>query len=162
MQTLAELIPSVYSQSDADGSLATFVAVYDETHAEQLGVMESLSTVRTPGLAPTQFITDIADSLGNPFAFMTADRWQRGNKLNALPYIYSRRGSAKGIQDVILFLTGVPVVIEDASSFVWILGVSLLGDLTVSQQSEINSFNESGQSYSMVIAEMSNLVNHEL
>ena len=126
MESLAELIPSVYSASDSDGSLAKFVSVYDETHAEQLDVVESLQTIRIPTMAPKQFITDIADALGSPFPFMTADRWQRGNKLNALAFIYSLRGSQAGIQSVILYLCGVIATVETDFQYSWILGVSPL------------------------------------
>lgn len=122
MESLAELIPAIYSQSDTDGSLAKFVSVYDQTHAEQIEVMETLQTVRIPSLAPLAFIPDIADALGSPFPFMTADRWKRGNKLDALPFIYSLRGSQQGIQDTILYLTGIPAVVEVDVQYSWILG----------------------------------------
>lgn len=122
MESLAELIPAIYSQSDTDGSLAKFVSVYDQTHAEQIEVMETLQTVRIPSLAPLSFIPDIADALGSPFPFMTADRWKRGNKLDALPFIYSLRGSQQGIQATILFLTGVPASVEADVQYSWILG----------------------------------------
>lgn len=133
MESLAELIPSIYSQSDSDGSLAKFIQVYDQTHAEQLAVVESLQTVRIPNFAPLAFLPDIATSLGNPFPFMTADRWKRGNKLNALPFIYSLRGSQQGIQDTIRYLTGVSVVVEMDVQYCWILGQRLL-----SGSSELN------------------------
>jgi len=120
---LAELLPKVYPDSDADGSLADFIKVYDDQHTEQRAIVEQLATIRTPSLAPLAFVPNIADAMGSPFPFMSAHRWQRGNRLSGLPRIYAERGSAQGIINAIRYLIGVEV---DVVTYQWILGVSKL------------------------------------
>jgi phage tail-like protein len=139
MQSLAEIVPAIYSTADTDGSFGVFVSVYDVNHAATIAILETLATVRIPDLAPVTFLPYIADSLGNPFPFMTGYRWQKGNKLDALNHIYSLRGSQNGIQDVVRFLCGVEIIVETDSEFDWILGTSLLGNTTVAEQSVINA-----------------------
>lgn len=127
MDSLLDMIPRLYSDTDADGSFGQFVEAADKVQSDLLEASQKLQTIRTPRLAPKEFLPNIGDSLGNPFPFMTPERWQRGNKLEQLAYIYSMRGSKRGIIDAVRYLTGIEIIVETDDEWVWILGVSLLG-----------------------------------
>lgn len=126
MDSLGKLVPAIYTESDTDGSLAAFISVFDNAHAEVITAIESVATVNQPRLTPSKFIQDIAAHYSSPFPFMTTERWQDGTKLESLVYIYSTRGTKPGIVNAIRYLCGIDVILLQDFEYCWILNVSPL------------------------------------
>lgn len=129
MDSLQKFIPGVYSDTDADGSLADFIAAFDTMHDQLQSASESIPTANQPRNALLAFQKYIADHYGNPFYFMTPERWQEGAKAENLMLMYAMRGNAPGIEHVVYYLTGVRITVLQDFDYAWELDVSQLGDL---------------------------------
>ncbi len=119
MQSLGVYIPALYLEADADSSLSDFIAAYDEVHDELIAAIETIPTANQPRNAPLEFQDYIAAHYGNPFPFMTAERWQEGNRAENLVYIYSLRGTASGIKSVVQYLCGINITILQNFEYCW-------------------------------------------
>ncbi len=127
MDSLGTYIPELYLDADADGSLAVFIGAYDEIHGQLIAAIETIPQACAPRLAPVDFQSYIADHHGNPFPFMTNERWADGFKAENLTYIYSLRGTATGLVAAINYLCGIQVEVLQNFQYCWELGVSQLG-----------------------------------
>lgn len=127
MKSLGVYIPSVYLESDADGSTAAFITAFDTVHEELIAAIELIPTVNQPRNAPLGFLEMVAAHHGNPFPFMTAERWQEANKSENLSFIYTIRGAKASIENVIRYLCGIEVVLLQDFEYCWELGISRLG-----------------------------------
>jgi phage tail-like protein len=127
MDTLANYIPSIYLESDTDGSMADFVAAFDDIHNKMLSAAETLPGVNQAQKAPLAFQDHVAAHFGNPFPFMTSERWADGAKAENLVCVYSLRGTAKGMQSAIRYFCGVEATVLQDFQYCWKLTVSALG-----------------------------------
>lgn len=128
---ILEIIPGIYITID-DGSLVDFAEAYTLQQQEVQDATVLLSQIGVVRNAPVDFIDYNAQKLGNPFPFMTPERWKAGNKLEQLTDIYARRGTKQGMIAAIRYLTGANVTIRVDIEYCWRLGVSTLGGTTTS------------------------------
>lgn len=126
MKSLAELMPAVYTEADqTDGSLAVFVDAFDAVVDEVESSIQDLKEITDP--RQTDFIQDNATKYGNPFPFMTDERWKNENTIEMLTTIYGTRGTQVGMANACLSLCKVQVVITQDLLYAWVLGQSQLG-----------------------------------
>ena len=88
-----------------------------------------------PDLCTDADMAALLYAVGNPFdwADLELDATQQRKMLRVLVDIYRLKGTARGIEDVILFLLGEVVHVVDALTGGWVLGVDELGEGSIAR-----------------------------
>lgn len=129
MESLANIVPMVYTEAD-DGSFAAFVVAFDAVQAELMASVTELSSVALAQFTPDAFINQVGSAHANPFPFLTDSRLK--GKAENLSAIYQKRGTKQGIISACYYLCGVKPVIVSDIEWGWVLGNANRGILGVS------------------------------
>lgn len=129
-------IPAVNKRHDNSGDNQRFVRCLDEIVQLQLNDIDNFGNLQDIDLMPEKALDVTLANLGNPFLFLTDDLTKR-KTIGGLVQTFKDKGIDRGIENAILFFTGVHAVVqafnlEDS----WILGESSLGYDTILGTSE--------------------------
>jgi len=138
---LARMIPAMNFTEDTTGELARFVAVLQDVVDLTLYEIDRFPRALDTDQAPEAFLDAILAELGNPFVSdavtgVLASETDKRRLARVLVDIYRLKGTAKGIIDVVRFLLGVEVTIDEYFPDGWCLGEAFLGVETVLCPSE--------------------------
>ena len=136
-------IPGINKRQDTSGDNQRLVRCFDEVSQLLLNDIDNFGNLQDVDLMPDDALDVTLANLGNPFLFLD-DNLTKRKTINGLVQTFKDKGIDRGIENAVLFFTGVPVTIqafnlEDA----WILGESSLGYDTIlgtSESSLIYSF----------------------
>lgn len=116
---------------EGTGDLRKFITCIQEAVDLLLGATDRWSDILDIDLAPESFVDAMLWELGNPFEFDLdlADKRRLGKVLIS---IYRQKGTAKGIENAVLFFLGLVItVVPLFTPPLWVLGVSELGGDTI-------------------------------
>jgi phage tail-like protein len=128
---LWDAIPDINKDADVTRDLYKFISLIQEPVDLQLCDIDRWTDILDVDTAPERFLDLMLYGLGNPFNFVLNEVDKR-RLIRVLPTIYSLKGTAKGIVDVVRFFLALEITIDayNASS-TWVLGVSELGSGTI-------------------------------
>lgn len=129
-------IPGINKRQDTSGDNQRLVRCFDEVTQLLLNDIDNFGNLQDVDLMPDDALDVTLANLGNPFLFLDSNLTKR-KTINGLVQTFKDKGIDRGIENAVLFFTGIVVTIrafnlEDA----WILGESSLGDDTILGTSE--------------------------
>lgn len=128
--SLWDFIPDKNKREDTSRDLERFVRCLDEPVQLMLADVDDFGGILDPIRTRSTVVDFLLSHLGNPFSFATSLSLQkRRDLIYTLIPAYKSKGTAKAIEDIVLFITGKTITIKpwDIPSDTWTLSVSQLG-----------------------------------
>lgn len=133
---LWRFIPEINRREDdprngGSGALRLFVTCLNEVTALLLRDVDHWTDILDPDFAAERYLDAMLLDMGNPFDFDLSEIDKR-RLLRVLVQVYREKGTAPGIENVVLFFLGLTITVRNAIGFgKWTLGTSALGIDTV-------------------------------
>jgi phage tail-like protein len=124
------MIPEYNKEQDTTHDLERVIRCIDEVSKVCLDDVDRFGQMLDPFFTPDHILDTLLKHLGNPFAFaydMSADR--KRDLISVLVAMYKKKGTDRGIEDIVGFFLGKTVEVEDwyIPDDTWTLGESELG-----------------------------------
>lgn len=131
VHTIRDFLPRFFSLPEQDPNvvLRPYIEAFVTFHEDTV-TPEIVQLSRMVSIDHTREIDNLLANLGNPFPIANFTEEEKRRLAHALFSIYKQKGTAVGIEQAILYFTGVPCVVvdfADDSDNGWILGISQLG-----------------------------------